>query len=345
MLSQNITAMKKLLFLFVIIPFLLFQGCKEENPFTKVDISNIKITQKLYRFDKDLYNIPEDSLTKEVPRLIKQYDGFLELYSNQIIRIGSPYSKDFPERLKVFKSDYVVSETYKYAEKKYKDFSPYFSEINKAFKYYHYYFPDKAIPNVYTYVSGFNVAIATDSAILGIGLDFYLGKDFEFYPNLALPYYIVKKMEPYMILPDAIRGWLAMEFAPTDSMNTLLDNMIYGGKILYVMNAIMPNVPDTIKFGYSQQQIEWCKENEEEMWSYFVEKKILFSTERILIKKFVDEAPFTIPFGRKSPPKTGIWIGYRIVSKYMKKHSEISLRQLMEEKNSQKILTYSGYNP
>jgi gliding motility-associated lipoprotein GldB len=336
--------MKKLLLLFAL-PLLLLNACKKENKFEKVDISNIQINQKLYRFDKELFSISPDSLQDKVPYLIKKYDGFLELFSNQIIRIGSPYEKDFAERLNAFVTDYVVRKTYEYSEKKFSDFTPIYNDINKAFRYYKYYFPDKNIPDIYTFISGFNIAIATDSNLLGIGLDFYLGKDFEFYPQLALPNYIIRKMEPYMILPDAMRGWLSMEFPPDDSVNTLLANMIYGGKIQYLMEAILPFVDDTVKFCYTKEQLEWCKENEEPMWTYLVDKKLLYKTDRLIIKKFVDEAPFTVPFGRKSPPKTGIWIGYRIVSRFMEKHPEITLQQLMAEKNYQKILVMSAYRP
>jgi len=321
------------------------QSCKKKTKFQQVDVAGVKIEQKLYRFDKDLFSIPPDSLEAKIPWLIKKYDGFLDLFSNQIIRIGTPYSKDYSYRLNAFVTDYVVRETYKYSAKKFSDFTPYFKQLNEAFKYYKYYFPDKTVPDIYTFISGFNIAIATDSNILGIGLDFYLGRDFEFYPRLALPAYIIRKMEPYMILPDAMRGWIAMEFPPDDSVNNLLANMIYGGKIQYVMDAVMPFADDTVKFGYTKDQLEWCKENEEPMWSYFVEKKLLYKTDRIIIKKFVDEAPFTVPFGRKSPPKTGIWLGYRIVKKYMEKHPEVTLPQLMAEKNYQKILMMSAYRP
>ncbi len=336
--------MKKILALAVII-ISVITGCKEKNKFESVNIDNIKISQKLYRFDKDLYEIPDDSIAEYVPWLIKKYGPFLELYSNQIIKIGSPYSKDFPDRLLAFKTYYSVSETYKYVEKKFNDFTPIYNDINKAFRYYHYYFPDKTVPDIYTFVSGFSVAIATDSAMLGIGLDFYLGRDFELYPKLALPMYIINKMEPQMILPDAMRAWLSMEFPPDDSVNTLLANMIYGGKIQYALDAIIPFVPDSVKWGYTQQQLDWCKENEEAMWTYFIDKNLLYKTERLIIKKFVDEAPFTIPFGRKSPAKTGVWIGYRIVSKYMEKHPEITLEQLLKDKNYQKILVMSAYKP
>ena len=328
-----------MLFIFAII------GCQEENKFKNIDIEKIKIKQKLFRFDKDLYKIPNDSIENYVPWLIKKYGSFLELYSNQIINIGSPYSKDFPDRLYAFKTYYSVIEAYEETQRKFKDFTTFFNDLNKAFKYYHYYFPEKAIPDIYTFVSGFSIAIATDSTILGIGLDFYLGKDYKLYKKLALPMYIINKMEPEMILPDAMRAWLSMEFPPDDSVNNLLANMIYGGKIQYVLNAIIPFVDDTVKWGYTEEQFEWCEDNEEAMWTYFIEKNLLYSNERLVIKKFVDEAPFTIPFGRKSPPKTGIWIGYRIVSKYMEKHPEISLKELMNEKNYQKILIKAAYKP
>jgi hypothetical protein len=65
------------------------------------------------------------------------------------------------------------------------------------------------------------------------------------------------------------------------------------------------------------------------------------------IQKYLAEAPFTPGVGENSSsaPKLGIWTGWQIVRKYMEKNPEISLQQLMLEKDSQKILTDSNYKP
>jgi hypothetical protein len=81
------------------------------------------------------------------------------------------------------------------------------------------------------------------------------------------------------------------------------------------------------------------------MWAYLVEKKLLFNTDRFTIDKFILEGPFTKDFGRDSPARAAIWIGYRIVQSYMLRNPGTTFQKLMEEKNYLKILNLSAYNP
>jgi len=338
--QKKLQMLYKIFFITITTIFLI--SCNtDSNP----DISTTKIQQQFFRFDKELYHFSTDTTNSAVISFAKKYHKFLEMYCYQIIGIGSPYSVDFLDHLKTFKEDYVVSQVYDKVEKNFADMSSIKKDFNTAFRYYHYYFPDKQIPNIYTFVSGFNTAIVTDDSILGIGLDFYLGKNCKYYQQLALPQYIIRKMEPEMMLPDAMKAWLSMIFEPADTSENMLNSMIYQGKIQYAMNTILPDINDTLKFGFSKQKLEWCKDNENRMWTYFVEHKLLFNKEHLLIKKFIDEGPFTPPFGQQSPPRTGTWLGYRIVSQYMANNPDVTLSQLMSEKDYQKILTLSTYNP
>lgn len=314
------------------------------NTPNKPDISGIQIYQNFYRFDKELLNLElnEDSIDYT---FIKKYGKFIELFSYNIINIGNPYSKNFPNRLQTFKEDYLVSQVYQKVESKFDNTDDIKLQLQTAFRYFNYYFPEKQIPDIYTFVSGFNKAIVTDDSILGIGLDFYLGKNCTFYPQLALPNYVIQKMVTEMILPDAMYNWIKMEFPQEDTIDNMLANMIYLGKIQYILKAVLPDMADSLCFGFQNKKLEWCRDNEQRIWTYFVEKKLFFTKEHLTIKKFLDEGPFTVPFGTQSPPKTGVWIGYRIVSSYMEKNPQLSLQQMMDEKNFQKILTLSAYNP
>ncbi len=327
---------------FILIFIVVITACSTEN---KPDVSAVHIQQHFFRFDKDIYNISTNKGDTAGIFLSRKYGKFMEMYCFQVIGIGSPYSVDFSNHLKTFKEDFVVSRVYDKVETKFKDMSAEKKDFNTAFRYYHYYFPDKQIPDIYTFVSGFNTAVVTDDSILGIGLDFYLGKNCKYYPQLALPQYIIRKMEPEMMLPDAMRAWTTMVFEQQDTTDNMLSNMIYQGKIQYVLNKILPDVVDSLKFGYSAKKLDWCLDNENRMWTYFVEHKLFFTKDHLTIKKFIDEGPFTVPFGSQSPPRTGAWLGYRIVSQYMENNPTVTLPQLMAEKDFQKILTLSAYNP
>ena len=344
--NVKVQSMGKRIFIIIIsLFFVVLVACKQEIHYS-VDVSKINLELPFYRFDKELYQIPNDSLSKKAFALINRYPQFMQLYAYRIIKIGNPYSKDFASRLQVFKSDYVVSNAYDVVEKKFVDMSAFEHDLTNAFKCYHYYFPKHSVPKVYTFVSGFNQAIVVDSNLLGIGLDFYLGSQCKYYRELAFPRYIIEKMNANMMLHDALWGWLTAEFPISDTENNLLANMIYYGKIQYALNTCLPiDYPDSLKFGIESDKLNWCVDNEEQMWTYFVEKKLLFSQKYLQIKKFIDEAPFTTPFGQQSPARTGVWIGTRIVEAYMKNNPSVSLEQLMAEKNFQKILTLSQYNP
>jgi hypothetical protein len=80
------------------------------------------------------------------------------------------------------------------------------------------------------------------------------------------------------------------------------------------------------------------------MWEYLLDKKHLFSSDFQLIKRYVDENPFTKDFGQHSPGRAVIWIGYRIVDRYVKNTGTTPL-QLMLENDMGKILRLSKYKP
>jgi len=108
---------------------------------------------------------------------------------------------------------------------------------------------------------------------------------------------------------------------------------------------MFPEVPDYLKIGYQAEQNDWCVKNEAGMWTYLVEHKLIYNNDRMNIIRFTGPAPFTSCFTTDSPGRTGCWIGWQVVKKYMKKNPKISLKTLMLENDYQKILNDSGYSP
>jgi uncharacterized protein YjaZ len=140
-------------------------------------------------------------------------------------------------------------------------------------------------------------------------------------------------------------AWAFQEYEYKGNTENLVSNMIYQGKLLYFVDAMIPEGPDSLKIGFTKNQMEWCKANESVMWSYLIENKSLFSGDRMESVRFINPAPFTTPFGQKSPGRSGVWIGWQIVKSYMKKNPEITLKGMMEENDYHKILNESGYAP
>ena len=59
----------------------------------------------------------------------------------------------------------------------------------------------------------------------------------------------------------------------------------------------------------------------------------------------MQDGPFTKGFDADAPARLGEWVGWQIVSAYMEKNKEVSLKELLQINDSQKILNQSGYKP
>ena len=325
--------------------FLLFisTAC-HRNPLN-IDVSKINLTLKIERLDQDLFRITPENVKKMVPELQKKYDPFLSVYNKEILAIGDSGDSLYAGYLLTFIRDSTVARARLKSDSLFANFQPYAKQFELAFKHYRYYFPGFQVPVLYTYLSGYNQSIVTTPGAIGISLDNYLGSNCRFYRQLGLNAYKIHNMEPRKMVYDALYGWASQQFEFKGNSENLISGMIYQGKLLYFLDALVPDGPDSLKIGYKKEQLDWCKAHEPQMWSYLVEKKMLFSDDRMALVRFINPAPFTTPFGQKSPGRTGVWLGWQIVKSYMKKNPGIKLRGLMEENDYLKILNEAGYSP
>uniref|UniRef100_UPI003216C71E gliding motility lipoprotein GldB n=1 Tax=uncultured Draconibacterium sp. TaxID=1573823 RepID=UPI003216C71E len=333
----------KLLFLLVVFATIFF-ACKH-NPL-KVDISNIDTEVEVVRFDEGLFSINDKDTLKAFVELSNEYPDFFNLYTYRILQIGGINDEHFADLMKAFITDTMILDVKAKTDREFSDYKKLEKQLKKAFKYYSYYFPNNELPTIYTYVSGFNQSVVTAENIIGISLDKYLGRDCEYYQQLSTtPQYKVQNMHKNKILSDVAFAWGITEFEKPNTATNLMSNMVQKGKLMYLVDAMLPDMPDSLKIGYTTQQLEWCQMNEPQMWTYIIEKEMLYSSKRMNIIRYINDSPSTSGFPLDSPGRTGVWIGWQIVRQYMKKHPEITLSQLMANYDYQKILNQSGYNP
>jgi hypothetical protein len=139
--------------------------------------------------------------------------------------------------------------------------------------------------------------------------------------------------------------WASSTFPFNDSADNVLARMIHEGKLLYFAKSMLPKEPDSLIIGYTREQMKWVKGNEEQMWIYLVEKKLLFSRDAMDIRKLTGAAPFTYFFSNKSPGRAGSYIGWRIFDEYARRNPKLSFSEMMHETDYEKILRMSKYNP
>lgn len=322
----------------------LFYSCGN-NPLS-VDVSKTEVKQVVIkRFDRDFFSLNADNIVQKLPDLQKKYPGFAELFVKNILcPAGIQDNACIPEITR-FINDKDMKAAYSECQKQFQSLDDIGLQLTDVYRHYNYYFPDKKLPDVAAMMSGFNYSIATADSVFGIGLEMYLGKKAPFYEMMQIPNYKRTTMQKEYIACDFLHAMLMIDFPNNIQNKTLLGEMIFQGRLLYLTDAMMPDAEDTIKIGFTKKQLDWCLEHEKDMWGHLIQNKFLYSPEVEVISKFTGEGPFTTGFVKESPARTGVWIGWRIVKKYMEENPKINLQQLMSEVDPQKILSLSKYKP
>jgi hypothetical protein len=151
-------------------------------------------------------------------------------------------------------------------------------------------------------------------------------------------------MQEAFIAFDCMREVVRVKHLPPYPGERLIDQMIYHGKMLYFLDEVMPGRPDTLKIGFTGEQLDWCYANESNLWAFLVENELLYSTDFQKINKLISDGPFTSFFEKESPARTGVWLGWQIVRAYMDMN-DTGLKEMITEKDAVDILTQSAYKP
>ena len=290
-------------------------------------VEAIPLELKVYRFDKAFFDCPPD----ELANLKAEYPFF--------------FPNGVPDSVWIAKMQNPLwRELYQEVQKKYSNFSKQTSEIEDLFRHVKYYFPNATMPKVYTVIadmdSNSKAIYANDKLI--IALELYLGKDHKFYDKAK---YIKQNFEERQIMPDIVTSFSLGKIPPARE-KTLLSEMIYYGKQLYMKDELLPNYNDAEKIGYLPEQITWCQENESYIWRYFIEKELLYSTDSKLPNRFINLAPFSkfyLEIDNESPGRVGQWIGLQIVRSFMQ-NNEIAMQEMLKM-DAKEIFEKSKYKP
>ena len=311
--------------IFVVIISFFFLSCNyNDHKKVKDDYKSIDI--KFDRFEKKFFEIDGDSLTS----LINEYPF---LFSDRFT------INDW----KAIKTDSIRNEIYKNTEFIFKNIKPIENEIEKIFLKTKKYFPNFTHPKLITINNGidYKYKIVDSDSIILISLDCYLG-DNIFYENI--PTHITKFMNPDFI-PVDISELILSRFIKISNDRKFISKIIYHGKLLFLMNKIS-GIDTSKALGFDNKKVDWIKKNEKDIWEYFIENDLLFSTKSSLDYRFLANAPFSkfgLSIDFESPPMVGRWIGYQIVNSYSKKH-KVNIDDLLSQDNY-KLYLESNYKP
>lgn len=218
-------------------------------------------------------------------------------------------------------------------------------ELSEAYSSLMHYYPEVRVPRVQTVATGFNFDLFISDSLIVIGLDYYLGSGARFRPNMYQ--YILQRYQPAYIVPSIMLLWgISPRFNATDIKDkTILADMISYGKAFHFAKRMMPCTPDSVLIWYDTEEIEGCKENVDIIWTHFVENELLFETNHMIKKKYIDDRPKTYEIGENAPGRIGAWLGWQIVNKYMEEYPQTTLSELMAIKEPRKLFGASKFKP
>ena len=315
-------------FLFAFLMVLcLFFSCSDKKQH-QIDISNINVDFSVKRYEVDFYNATPKSLLN-----VKEKYPYL-------------FPKAFTDSISLAKiNNKQEQELFIESNKIYKDFSSVKKQLSLLFKHVKHYNSKFKEPNVVTMLTNLDYesrVIYTDSLLL-ISLDAYLGKKHKFYGDY--PKYIKENNTKEHIVIDVANAIIDKQVMVSNNRN-FVGKMIYEGKKMYLLDLYVPKVVDHEKIGFSLDKFNWAIANEEQIWKYFIDRKLLFNTDTKLNKRFLENAPFSKFYMEQdnlSPGKIGVWVGWQIVRSYMK-YNDVPLQELLKI-NESDLFNKSKYKP
>lgn len=315
-------------YIYIILIGVLFFSCDKKSKIESA-VEEIPVSMKLHRFEQAFFDAKPENLAD----VKAEYPDF--------------FPEGTPDAVWIDKMQHPQwRELYQEVEKKYKNFGTQQSEIEDLFKHIKYYFPTIKTPTIYTVISEMDnnskAIYANDKLV--IALELYLGKDHKFYGEF--PAYLRQNFEQRQMLPDIVSSF-AFGVLPNPKDKDLLSMMISSGKELYLKDILLPEYSDAERIGYSEDQIKWSKENESYIWEYFINDKLLYSSDSKLANRFINVAPFSkfyLEIDNESPGRIGQWLGWQIVRSFMENNPKVTIQDLIKM-NEKDIFELSKYKP
>lgn len=214
-------------------------------------------------------------------------------------------------------------------------------------------FPDAGRFRVFAYFSQFsNYTTFTDTVngehVLAYSAEMFMNDTFALYSLLDdFPAWMKRYTNTRQIAPYLAGTYLNSRFSDAHQRKNMLEEAVYQGKLWYSMEKLCPEVDPRIIFGYTEDEWKFLKQEEGNMWNFYVKQNVLFSTDfNQVYKRYFVQGDQTTGAGLPEgcPPRIGCYSGYRIVQAYADK-TGASLADIWKETNGSVFLQKSGYNP
>lgn len=324
---------------------LLWTSCTRSGH-SSIDAGDVVLHLPIERLDHRLFHADTSQFPTALSKAHAATGSFFRLYVEHILQ-GPPLEDPMmPVVLRAFVEDPDWRQVQLAADSVLGDLVTQQRALEEAFARLKVAFPDSITPRLVAFNSGFNYGLFPTDSVLGFGVEWFVGSGHPVVDRLApeaFPQFVKERMVPEMLVPSAVKGWLLVHYAQPAGGMDLLTNLVETGKVMALLDALLPDTKPYLKFAFTPEQLAWCEANEALVWRELAGRELLFSKKSDDIGRIMNDGPFTNGFPRESPGHIGEWIGYRMVMNYLEAHPGTTFADLFSIRDPNIIL--KSYRP
>ena len=320
--------------------FLILSSCQEEKSAykLKLNVNTEPYDLEFDRYEEVLFNLDTANFQTELMKIQDRYRVFLN---------GNLNDPDAVQYLKDFATDPFSIALYQKVKVAFPDLKEVESIVEGVFAHFHHYYPEIELPKkVFTCITGIHPdeppVLIIDNQLV-ISFDWYLD-DEEVYDQIGMPRYMSLRRNVATLSKEVAEQLYMYYLYEWRKQGQIVGEMVFYGRRNFFVEAMCPEIPDSILLGYSQNQWRWAVENEGQVWADIVGNRRLYDTSLDAYRMFFGDGPFTQVYSNDAPSRLGEFFGLNIIRSYVLNH-EYSLPQLMDRKDLQNIFQDSGYKP
>ena len=330
--------MNRILTIFAIC--LMMASCQKNDPAykAKLDITPKPYNLEFDRYEEVLFNLDTNDFQAELMNVQDRYRVFLS---------GDLNNLDAVQYLKDFATDPFSITLYEKVKAVFSDLKQIEPVVEDVFAHFHYYYPEIELPKkAFTCITGVHpdeppVQIIDDQLV--ISLDWYLD-DEELYDQIGMPRYMSLRRNVSTLAKEVAEQLYMYYLYEWRKQGQIVGEMVFYGRRDFFVEAMCPELPDSVLLGYSSKQWQWAVENEGQVWADIVGNRRLYDASLDAYMMFFGDGPFTQAYSNDAPSRLGEFFGLNISRSYFS-NNEVSLQDLMQRKDLQNVFQDSGYKP
>ena len=319
---------------------LMMASCQKNEPAykAKLDITPEPYDLEFDRYEEVLFNLDTADFQAELMNVQDRYRVFLG---------GDLNNPDAVQYLKDFATDPFSITLYEKVNDVFPDLKQIEPVVEDVFAHFHYYYPEIELPKkAFTCITGVHpdeppVQIIDDQLV--ISLDWYLD-DEELYDQIGMPRYMSLRRNVSTLAKEVAEQLYMYYLYEWRKQGQIVGEMVFYGRRDFFVEAMCPELPDSVLLGYSSKQWQWAVENEGQVWADIVGNRRLYDASLDAYMMFFGDGPFTQAYSNDAPSRLGEFFGLNISRSYFS-NNEVSLQELMQRKDLQNIFQDSGYKP